>query len=283
MTTPARPPRLIVCADDYAFTPGISRSIRELLMAKRISATSVMTAQPYWPVEAPALKDAAGDADIGLHVTLTDQASLGPLPIFAPSGTFPPMGAVHKAGALHRLPMGEIRDEIRRQADAFVKHYGRTPAHIDGHHHVQQLPGVREILIELAASMSPRPWVRVSGDKPALQIKRGVATAKALVIGVFGAGMKRRALAARVPYNDGFSGAYDFNAETRPLAQLFARFLMGVRENTLIMSHPGHSDATLRALDVMVEARDKEHAFFMSEEWPALLAQAGLDLGPYRR
>lgn len=276
-------PRLIVCADDYAFTPGVSRSIRELLQARRISATSVMAASQYWPNEAAALAAVAGDADIGLHVTLTDQTPLGPMAIFAPRGKFPAMADVYKAGIRRQLPLTEIREEIERQLERFMQHYGRPPAHIDGHHHVQQLPGVREIVVEIAARLSPRPWVRVSGDRAGVVWRRGVAVPKALVIGALGRRVETLARAAGVPVNDGFSGAYDFANDKRDLSALFWRFIGGVRDNTLIMCHPGHSDATLAALDVMVAARDREHAFFMSDAWPAMITANGLELGPFRR
>src|SRR5690606_28678950 len=64
--------KLVVCADDYALTPGVSRAIRELIAARRISATSVMTVCPYWTEEGPALAAVADEADVGLHLTLTD-------------------------------------------------------------------------------------------------------------------------------------------------------------------------------------------------------------------
>jgi chitin disaccharide deacetylase len=275
--------RLIVCADDYAFTAGVSRSIRELLAARRISATSVMTTMPDWPGEADALRAVAGNADIGLHVTLTDHRPLGAMPTFAPEGKFPPMPAVHKAGALRRLPVAELKAELHRQAERFVAVWGKPPAHIDGHHHVQQLPGVREIIIDLAASMSPRPWVRAGNDRLAVVMKRGVAVPKALVIGAFGGAVTRRAVRAGVTTNVGFSGAYDFAGDTRPLSELFQRFIIGARENTLVMCHPGYSDAALAKLDGMVEARDREHAFFMSKAWPRIVAEAGLEIGPLRR
>jgi hypothetical protein len=283
MPEPSRKPRLIVCADDYAFTPEVSRGIRELLAARRISATSVMAASPYWPDEAPALAAVAGTADIGLHVTLTDQTPLGAMPTFAPAGRFPPMAEVHKSGALRRLPVTEIRHEVERQLDRFIAYYGRLPSHIDGHHHVQQLPGVREVVVGIAARLEPRPWIRVSGDRPALAMKRGIAVPKALVIGAFGRAVTRLARRAGVATNHGFAGAYDVVGEQRPLGDLFRRFLIGARDNTLIMCHPGHSDTTLAALDVMVAARDREYQFFMSDAWPALIAEAGLDLGPLRR
>ncbi len=272
--------RLVVCADDYAFTPGVSRSIRELLAERRISATSVMAASPFWPDEAAALKAVAGNADIGLHLTLTDHAPLGAMPTFAPAGNCPPMPAVHKAGLLRQLPLAEIEAELERQLARFVSHYGAPPAHIDGHHHVHQLPGVRDLVVKAAARFGGRTWVRSCRENPVRVWQRGVATSKALLIGALGAGIEKRANAAGVPTNRGFSGAYDFNVDTRDFSDLCNCFITGADDNTLMMCHPGHSDAQLAKLDIMTTARDREHDFLMSDAWPATLAKAHLTLGP---
>ncbi len=276
--------RVVVCADDYGFTPGISRGIREAIAARRISATSVMTGCEPWADEAAALRAIAGDADIGLHVTLTDQRPLGPMPELAPAGRFPPMPAVYRAGVLGRLPLLEIEAEIERQMDAFIRHYGQPPAHIDGHHHVHQLPGVRDIVVRLAKRIGPgRTWVRDCGERPSLVLKRGVATVKALVIGSFGTGVRRRALTMGVPVNTGFSGAYDFLGERRSPADLFRRFVDGVGRNAVVMCHPGYADAQLANLDSMTTAREAELNYLMGDEWPALLARSGLEAGPLLR
>jgi predicted glycoside hydrolase/deacetylase ChbG (UPF0249 family) len=276
--------RLVVCADDYAITPGVSRGIRELLAARRISATSVMTGSEHWPAEAAALKAVAGDADIGLHVTLTDQKPIGPMPTFAPDGRFPSMGAVFKAGLLRRLPLAEIEREIARQVEAFVAHFGRAPDHIDGHHHVQQLPGVRDLVVATAARLGPgRIWVRSASEQARAVLARGIAVNKALAIGALGRGIARRAARAGVPVNRGFTGAYDFQADARPMAALFERFVAAAPDNTLLYCHPGYSDAALASLDVMTSARERELAYLMSPEWSALLQRRRLDVGPLLR
>lgn len=182
--------RLIVCADDYGLTAGVSRGIRDLLERRRISATSVMAASDRWPREAAALRAVAGDANIGLHITLTEQVPLGRLPIYAPGGRFPPLGAAFKAGMLRRLPLDEIRSEIERQFESFCVHYGRSPAHIDGHHHIHQLPGVREIVVEMARGMGAPVWVRVSRDALGTVFRRGIASGKAVLIGAPGRAVK---------------------------------------------------------------------------------------------
>ncbi|MDX2155938.1 MAG: ChbG/HpnK family deacetylase [Hyphomicrobiaceae bacterium] len=278
------PVRIVVCADDYGFTPGISRGIRELLAARRISATSAMTGSEFWPAEAPALRAVSGDADIGLHVTLTDQKPLGTMRAFAPTGRFPSLAAVLRAGVMRTLPLDEIEAELERQVAAFVEHYGRPPAHIDGHHHMHQLPGVRDIVVGIAARLGQgRIWVRSCGERPGLVLRRGVGTAKALIIGAFGPAVARHARAAGVPINNGFSGAYDFASETRPQAELFARFVEAAKDNALVMCHPGYADEALVARDIMTTAREAELAFLLSDDWPRLLAERGFELGPLRR
>jgi predicted glycoside hydrolase/deacetylase ChbG (UPF0249 family) len=47
--------RIVICADDYALSPGVSAGIRELLAAGRLNATSVMTIFPELEAEAKAL------------------------------------------------------------------------------------------------------------------------------------------------------------------------------------------------------------------------------------
>ena len=276
--------RIVICADDYGLTPGVSRAIRELIAARRISATSVMTGSEFWPAEAAALRAVAGDADIGLHVTLTDQAPLGAMPEFAPGGRFPPLSAVFRAGLLHRLPLAEIEAEIERQLEAFVAHYGAPPAHIDGHHHMHQLPGVRDIVVRLATRFGHgRTWVRSCAEPMTRIRRRGIAPVKAGIIATLGPGMARCAAALSIPANVGFSGVYDFAREQRPLATLFARFLDGLGRNGLVMCHPGYADAALAGLDAMTTARETERAFFMSNAWPALLAARNLEIGPLLR
>jgi len=219
-----------------------------------------MTVCPYWPEEGPALAAAAGDADIGLHLTLTDQAPLGAMPEFAPSGRLPPIGKVVRAGLLGRLPTAEIEAEIERQLEAFVAIWKRPPAHVDGHHHVHQLPGVRGALLSvLSRRGGPRPYLRSCHEPLSRALARGVAWKKALVISALGAGFARTAAAEGFAMNNGFSGAYD-----------------------LMMCHPGYSDTTLAGLDSMTAQRDAELAFLASDEWSKVLAAAGCVVAPFK-
>ncbi|MEH0071765.1 ChbG/HpnK family deacetylase [Pannonibacter sp. Pt2-lr] len=42
---------MILSADDYGLTPGISEGIRQLLRQRRLTATAAMTVSPFWAEE----------------------------------------------------------------------------------------------------------------------------------------------------------------------------------------------------------------------------------------
>ncbi len=275
--------RLVVCADDYALTPGVSRAIRELIGDGRISATSVMTVCPYWHEEAPALKAVCANADIGLHLTLTDHMPLGAMPELAPERRFPTIDWMLRESVRGRLPVLEIEQEIERQLDRFVEVWQRPPAHVDGHHHVHQLPGVRGALLRvLGRQRYGKPYLR-SCREPVMRIlARRVAPSKALLISALGLSFSSTAREWGLATNQGFSGVYDFDVGGQSVEALFARFVSNLGPRPLAMCHPGYSDAILEGLDRMTTQREVERAFLAGPAWPRVLEAAGVFVGPFR-
>jgi predicted glycoside hydrolase/deacetylase ChbG (UPF0249 family) len=273
-----------VCADDFALTPGVSAGILSCLNRQRISATSCMTGTPAWHW-ATALRPFIRTADIGLHFTLTDHEPVGTAPTLAPKGRFPPLSRLLQLSLTQRLPKCEIREQLSRQLDAFEQQLGAPPAHLDGHHHVHQLPGVREIVIEALRRRYPAdaPYIRISGDMMTRVWHRGIDIRKCLMIGVFGPALRTLATRSGITTNDGFSGIYDFSKERYRLTDLFGRFLQCPGSRMLVMCHPGRSDSELRRIDSLVGQRDAELAFLLSDDWPRLLAKNGLQLGRLQR
>jgi predicted glycoside hydrolase/deacetylase ChbG (UPF0249 family) len=272
MTQPLLRP-LIVCADDYAISPGVSRGIRELAEAGRISATGAMTCMPGWAEDAAALRPLAGRIAVGLHLTLTDQRPLGPMPTLAPAGKLPDPRTLSRAAILRRLPVAEVAAELTRQLDAFASHFGRPPAFIDGHQFVNQLPGVRDALLDALANRpdARRIWLRDTWDHPVALVRRG--SAEALTIAALGWRLHRRARALEIPTNRGFAGFYHRDRES--LENALPRMLIGAGERPLLMVHPGHADAALRAADSLVESRDEEFAYLAGDAFPRRLAHLG--------
>src|SRR6476659_7718062 len=70
---------VVLCADDFGLTEGVSRGILELAETARISATGAMTNMPARRRSAPGLQPLKGRIGIGLHLNLTTGAPIGPM------------------------------------------------------------------------------------------------------------------------------------------------------------------------------------------------------------
>ncbi|MGX5732658.1 ChbG/HpnK family deacetylase [Bosea thiooxidans] len=251
----------ILCADDFALTEGVSRSILDLLGRGKLSATSAMTNRPHWRRLAPELAAFTGKADLGLHLNLTCAAPLSAMPRLAPGGSLPNLKELARAAVSSRKVRGEIAVEIARQLDAFEDALGRQPDFIDGHQHVHVLPGVRRALLDHIARRyrAGSLYLRDPADRPAAIRARGIAVAKALVIAGLATGFRRAALRREFPVNRGFSGVAPFDPQ-RDFAADMRRFLIAPGSAHLVMCHPGFVDEELASLDPVVATRPVEHA-----------------------
>ncbi len=269
---------LTLCADDYGLAPGVGAAIRDLIAKGRLQATGCMTGSPHWPAEAGLLKPLADRADIGLHVTLTDQRPLGPMPGLAPDGRLPPLGRLLTLALARRLDRAEIACEVERQFDAFETALGRAPDFIDGHHHVHQLPVVRDVVLDLwRRRMGRRGWVRSCFEPHRAILRRGVSPFRAQVIAELGRDLRRRLERDHVPHNTSFRGVYDFSGRV-PFTDLFATFTDRPTGRTLVMVHPGLVDDALREADSLTGQREVEYRFLASDACPRSLAERGIPL-----
>jgi hypothetical protein len=240
---------------------------------------SVLTNGPRWPALGRDLARAEFDADIGLHFNLTLGAPLGTMPRFAPKGAFPPVSHVVRMAMRNKLPMDEIREEIDRQLDRFQAVMLRLPDFVDGHQHVQALPGIRGALLDALEQrhLQGECWLRDSGDSLHRIFLRGAQVKKALVVRGLAAGFRRAARRAGFVVNDGFAGFSEFNPGHDYAAQ-FESYLRARGRRHLIMCHPGHVDQDLRALDPVTVTREQELAFLLSPRFAEMLERRGLKL-----
>lgn len=273
--------RLILCADDYGLAPGVSRGILRLLAAGRLSATSCMSLGQAWAGHAAALRAHTDQADIGLHLTLTDHRPLGTMTSLAPAGALPSVGRLLALSLTGRIDRAEVALELERQLDAFEQAIGRPPAFIDGHQHVHQFPVIRDVVLDFWQRRLARTnaWMRVCAEPWRATLQRGLEAPKPWVITALGRALRRRARAAGIPINDRFAGIHDFSGRI-PYAVLFESFIRDAGVGTLlVMCHPGEVDAELRAVDPVTTAREEELRFFESPEFSQQLARHGLILG----
>lgn len=260
----------ILCADDFAMTEGVSRSILELLGRGKLTATGAMTNRPHWRRLAPELATFAGKADLGLHLNLTCAAPLSAMSRLAPAGSLPGLKDVARAAATSGAARAEIAAEIARQLDAFEDALGRPPDFVDGHQHVHVLPGVRRALLDLLARRYPvgSIYVRDPADRAAAIRTRGVAVGKALIIAGLATGFRSAALRRQLRVNRGFSGVSPFDPQ-RDFGADLQRFLIRPGTAHLVMCHPGFVDGELIRLDPVTATRPVEHKALLAFRPPA--------------
>ncbi|MFC5395790.1 ChbG/HpnK family deacetylase [Bosea vestrisii] len=261
----------VLCADDFALTEGVSRSILELLAAGRLSATGAMTNRPHWPRLANELAAFSGKADLGLHLNLTCAAPLVAMPTVAPSGTLPKLGELAPLALRSGAARAEIGAEIARQLDAFEQHLGRAPDFVDGHQHAHVLPGIRHQVLDALVVRYPAGsvYLRDPSDSIAAIRARGVAVGKALTVAGLATGLRHAAARRGIPTNRGFSGFSPFDPR-RDFARDLEAFLVQPGPAHLVMCHPGHVDDELVTLDPVVATRPLEHAALMTFAPPSL-------------
>lgn len=257
---------LILCADDYALTEGVSRAIGELAAARRLSATSAMVTRPLWRAMAPRLAAHRGHLAVGLHLNLTLGPPAGAMPKLAPAGELPSRNALIVRALVGLLDADEIGDEIDRQLDAFEKGIGFAPDHVDGHEHVHTLPGIRTALLEhISRRYGPtKPLLRVPSDTWGAIRARKRQLAKAAAVRALSLGLAAHAYRLGIPTNAGFSGFSSFDLAI-PYEQELAGALLATGPRHIVMCHPGHPDAELASLDPVVQRRRMEYDALMRD------------------
>jgi predicted glycoside hydrolase/deacetylase ChbG (UPF0249 family) len=266
--------RIWLCADDYGISPGVNRGIRDLIERGRLNATSVMVVGPaIGGDEVAGLQAAIAKAArcaVGLHVTLS--APFRPLTMhFRPldGGMFLSFSKLLRAGLFRLLDVEIVQAELVVQLAAFREKFGRNPDFVDGHQHVQLYPQVRDAFLAAVKQEAPNAWIRQAGRT--LPFATRLASPKAFFLDALSAQFRRRASAAKIAFNTGFAGAYDFFRKP-DFGALMQRFLDQLPEGGVIMCHPGFVDDILIGLDPLTVQRESEYAYLAGEDFPRLLA-----------
>jgi predicted glycoside hydrolase/deacetylase ChbG (UPF0249 family) len=205
---------LIVNADDFGLTPGVSEGI---LLAHRhgIVTSTTMIVNRDVPRDVLARARDAG-LGVGLHVNLTLGEPLTRGASLVESG-----GAFVRDArrAAARADAKDVEREVAAQIERFEKLSGHGPTHLDSHHHVGLHAPVREVVLSAARELG----VPVRSQDP-------------------GARARTRSAGLRTTdYFFGESGPDAYWSLARTLRQLRA-LPPGTSE---FMCHPGWCDAEL--------------------------------------
>jgi predicted glycoside hydrolase/deacetylase ChbG (UPF0249 family) len=187
---------------------------------------------------------------------------------------FLPVADALTSAFLRRFDKIALRAEVEAQLAVFTQACGRPPDFVDGHQHVQLFPQIADAVIAAVAASAPRAWLRQCGWPrrwPSANDPKG------LLIAALSRAFRARAQAAGLSTNPAFAGTYTYNARA-DFAALFPRFVQGMPEGGLVMCHPGTVDDTLRRVDPLTDAREREYAYLAGAAFPRAMADAGVTL-----
>jgi predicted glycoside hydrolase/deacetylase ChbG (UPF0249 family) len=139
--------RLIVNADDFGLSKGVSLGILDCMKKGIVTSTTAMVNGWYFE---EALKEARirGIENIGIHLTLTWGKPT--LPAEEVSSLINENGTFYKIGQTTAYNYEEIKNELKAQIDKFFSQ-GIKPTHLDGHHHFYGFDKkVLDIVLDLA-------------------------------------------------------------------------------------------------------------------------------------
>lgn len=130
---------LVVNADDLGLTAGVNRGIFEGHERGIVSSASLMV---RWPGvgEAVAFAKSRASLGVGLHLDFSEWAIV--------EGEWKRLYEV-----VDLDDSAAVREEVRRQVDAFLRLMERPPTHLDSHQHVHQDSRVWPVVVEEASRL----------------------------------------------------------------------------------------------------------------------------------
>ncbi|MBN2086039.1 MAG: ChbG/HpnK family deacetylase [Anaerolineales bacterium] len=264
---------LIVNADDYGRTPGVSRGIRKAHRDGVVTSTTALMNMPGIEEELHTALREAPDLGLGVHLVLTSGS-----PLLAPSAVdsitggrknFPVLEDLIRD--LHAIDPEQAAAEWEAQIRRFISVAGRNPDHLDSHHHVSYFSEpLFEQFLKLAQRYAsairiplpcpsghcdglPREFCPAAQDfVPRLTVKYG----------------------AKKP--DWFIGTfYDEQATREQLASIIDRLPSGISE---IMCHPGYADPPLLEGSAYNKPREREIEILTTDSIRQMVAKHGIKL-----
>lgn len=243
---------LIVNADDFGLSPGVSRGILRAHREGIVTSTTFMVNFP-WAAEMAELLRGAPRLGVGLHLNLTTGAPVLP-PSQVPS-LVGPDGRFRRSllRLLRRLRPAEAEREWSAQVERFVALLGRLPTHLDTHRYLQAYPPLCGVMLRVARRYGV-PAVRVLPPDvfPAGTFPRWSPAGLLL-----GASLRRTTAMVR---QSGLAAPDRTMAGDFDLPVLLARLDRVGEGVTEIVAHPGEVDDQLRQLSSLLGRREVELA-----------------------
>jgi chitin disaccharide deacetylase len=240
--------QLIVNADDFGRTRGVSAGILRAHLEGIVTSTTAMMNMPGVAADLHQAKTEAPRLGLGVHLNFTAGRPLLP-PEWCASlvdehGHFLTQEAI--VAAPDHVKPDELREELKSQIATFKNAMGALPDHLDAHHFVHLYPPLFEVYLDLADSFSLPARVPIPRQEAELDHMPPIIghtppeTAKQI------GRADQKILAARaIKSTDHFVAAFFDKTVSVPfLMEILASLPQGSSE---LMTHPGLLDDQLRA------------------------------------
>jgi predicted glycoside hydrolase/deacetylase ChbG (UPF0249 family) len=234
---------LIVNADDYGLTEGISRGILHAHRHGVVTSTSVLA-------NAPALDRVAGwlreqpTLGVGVHLALVGEdpplLSTREIPTLIDGrGRFPASWrSFLLRAAARRIDRADLRRELGAQIER-VRGLGVRPTHLDTHQHLHLWPLVAAVVTELASEQAV----------PAIRVPRSRGRrAAGMLVAPLAAALAHRADACGLSYPAWAAGFDEAGQlDRRRLGDTLATLARRAAPSVELCAHPGEPDDAERA------------------------------------
>jgi predicted glycoside hydrolase/deacetylase ChbG (UPF0249 family) len=285
---------LIVNADDLGWTEGVNRGIADSHRKGLVTSTSLLANGRAF---ASALQVARANPElgVGVHLNLSDgPPTSDPQQVPSLLNASGQLEAGPETLLLRIASRGLELAQVEREWDAQIQKIrdaGIVPTHLDGHKHVQMLPGLFELALRLAKKHGIRA-IRVSHEESKLRsvLSSGGDQKTGVVLkqGVQARGLKLLARDARemasragLVATDYFCGIAQTGVLTREGVE---HLLKNLPEGTTeLMCHPGYADEELRQSGTRLqESRQTELQILTDVRIRKLVATQGIRLISYQ-
>jgi chitin disaccharide deacetylase len=245
--------RLIINADDFGLTDGVTAGIVESIQHGLVCSTTAMVCHPRC-LENIERWASQIEGQIGVHLQLTDGTPFTDAgrisSLVTENGEFP-----RSWRNLGRLNPDDVRREWHAQLEQFLS-LDIQPTHIDTHHHVHRFPGAFEVYCEIAQAHQI-PARSMTTQMTSKLIAEGVDCPDYCETGWCGGELTPESLLRRVE-------------------RAFAR--CGNQGTVELMCHPGYVDAELEAKSTYVAEREQELRALCTPELVKRLEELGIEI-----
>lgn len=269
---------LIINADDFGLTQGVTRGIIEAANTGVVTSTSVMINELIYE-KITFNKKEFSRLGIGLHLNLTQGRPI--LPPVDVTSLVSLDGFFMKPDRLFARPenihLAQVEKEWRAQIAAFRAVFG-IPDHLDSHHHVHLYPTLFNIFCQLALEMKiPIRFPVEIENLPETQFLP-YSFSDGIELHANQWNEQRNVLKmVKIGYPDHFMDNFFYTDKDKPgsIKKIIDSIPEGVNE---MMSHPGYVDDRLLQISTYTTRREEELNELKSKTTRDLLKRSGIDL-----